>query len=204
MNGPTGITAAMLLAACLCASAAGAASSAETAQPDTTSSSRHNAEKSAAQPDTTETGGWSSIDSLEARMEKNRVGKLIAEHLFTTRSIASGDTNERSESPYLPMEGKFIRKIEIYRLNIFNDTQAGSKNPEVPWMIHAAERIHVDTWIRRIKNFMLFDEGDPVDPLNIADSERLLRALELFFRMMPATPHASGAGARADWGIARD
>ncbi len=117
------------------------------------------------------------MDSLQAQVERNSLGRLLSDYIFTTRldpaSVGTGAV--KSEDPYLPYLGKFIRHIEIYRFNVFSDTEVGADNPDVPGFIRVIEWIHIDTRMSKIAAFLLFEEGDPVDPYALSDSERLLR-----------------------------
>jgi hypothetical protein len=127
--------------------------------------------------DTLSAASQERIDSLQASFERNRIGKLLADYIFVTRldqTGASGDAM-KSEDPFVAHVGKFIREIEIYRINILSDTRVGTKNPELPALVRGIEHIHVDTRESKIASFLLFEEGDGVDPYALADSERLLR-----------------------------
>jgi hypothetical protein len=116
-----------------------------------------------------------SLDSLQASLSRNSLGRVLADYIFISRTGDPSGESIESESPYVSHVGRFIRNIEIYRYNILSDTPVGSKNPDLPALVRGIERIHMDTKISKITAFLLFEEGDPVDPYALADSERLLR-----------------------------
>lgn len=117
------------------------------------------------------------MDSLQVQMERNSLGGLLSDYIFTTRldpaSVGTGAV--KSEDPYLPYLGKFIRHIEIFRYNILSDTEVGTAYPDGPGLVRAIDRIHIDTRESKIAAFLLFEEGDPVNPYALSDTERLLR-----------------------------
>lgn len=127
--------------------------------------------------DTISAKSTEKMDSLQAQVERNALGGLLSDFIFTTRldpaSVGTGAL--KSEDPYLPYIGKFIRHIEIFRYNILSDIEVGTANPDGPWLVRAIDRIHIDTKVNKIAAFLLFEEGDPVDPYALSDSERLLR-----------------------------
>ncbi len=117
------------------------------------------------------------MDSLQAQVERNALGGLLSDFIFTTRldPASVGTEAMKSEDPYLPYIGKFIRHIEIFRYNILSDIEVGTAFPDGPRLVRAIDRIHIDTRESKIAAFFLFEEGDPVDPYALSDTERLLR-----------------------------
>jgi hypothetical protein len=128
-------------------------------------------------PDTIKAASSESLDSLQNQMERNSFGRYLSDYVFVTKmdTASVGRGAVKSESPFVPYVGRFIRHIEIYRYDIFSDTEAGADNSGSPALIRALEWIHLDTKISKIARFLLFEEGDPVNPFALSDSERLLR-----------------------------
>jgi len=128
-------------------------------------------------PDTISSSSQESLDSLQNQIERNSLGGLLSDYVFMTKldTASVGRGAMKSEDPFIPYVGRFIRHVEIYRYDIFSDTEVGADNSGSPGFVRALEWIHVDTRINKIAGFLLFEEGDPVDPYALSDSERLLR-----------------------------
>jgi len=128
-------------------------------------------------PDTIKASSQESMDSLQTQVGRNSLGRHLSDFVFVTK-LDSADVGRgamKSEDPYIPYLGKFIRHVYIYRYEIFSDTEVGTNNSGSPGFVRALEWIHIDTRVSKIAGFLLFEEGDPVDPYALSDSERLLR-----------------------------
>ena len=83
--------------------------------------------------------------------------------------------NQKRKDPNLKYAGSIIRKVEIIVLDPFgysaNDTNQTSINP----LQKFANRSHITTRKRIVRNRLLFSTYDTLDLLRIAESERLLR-----------------------------
>ena len=115
------------------------------------------------------------MDSLQASLENRKLGRALSDYVFASRTAEPEAESVESDSPFLAHSGLVIRNIEIFRYNILSDTPVGSKNPDMPAVVRAIEKIHIDTHISKIESFLLFEEGDRLNPFEMADSERLLR-----------------------------
>ena len=128
-------------------------------------------------PDTIKSSSRKDMDSLQGQVERNSLGRHLSDYVFVAKidTASVGRGTLKSEDPFVPYVGRFIRHIEIYRYDIFSDTEVGTENSGSPGFVRALEWIHLDTRIGKIAGFLLFNEGDPVDPYALSDSERLLR-----------------------------
>jgi hypothetical protein len=128
-------------------------------------------------PDSISSKSAGKADSLETQNKRNALGRLLSDHLLAAKidTAQVGQRSVRSEDQYMAYKGRFIRKIEIYRYNIFSDTEVGSKSPGGNPLIRAIEWTHIDTRRSKVASYLLFRKGDPVDPQAISDSERILR-----------------------------
>lgn len=83
----------------------------------------------------------------------------------------------KSEEPYLPYEGKIIRKIIINRLGfdkIVLDTASNFQS----WVARTANKLHANSREFVIRNNVFVKENRPLNPYRLADNERLLRSLD--------------------------
>jgi len=96
-----------------------------------------------------------------------------------------------AEEAFRPFAGCTIRAIRIVRLSMFagrperrgEEGDAGEETRQggrVSWLERGAEAAHADTRDGVVRAYLLFREGDRLDPRQVADSERLLRDSRLF------------------------
>ncbi len=116
---------------------------------------------------------------LKQKMNKSKVGKSIYGAVF--RDVYNSNHNKEIKeieiNPFEKYDGKVIGKIIIKKLEIFgpsvNDTtRKGSKIEHF-----ASKTFHYNTREKVIRqSFLLFKEGDKLNPQTLKDNERLLRA----------------------------
>lgn len=84
---------------------------------------------------------------------------------------------QRGEREYWQFAGKYIRRIELIQIEVFGTTVFDT----IAYPISALERtgnsVHIPSLRRNIWKNLLLKAGDRVDPLEVADNERLLRSL---------------------------
>lgn len=116
---------------------------------------------------------------LKQKMNKSKVGKSIYGAVFRDvyNSRQNKEIKEIEVNPFEKYDGKVIGKIIIKKLEIFgpsvNDTtRKGSKIEHF-----ASKSFHYNTREKVIRqSFLLFKEGDKLNPQTLKDNERLLRA----------------------------
>lgn len=101
----------------------------------------------------------------------SRVMKLVRQH--------PGDTivDQKSESGFLPYQGKPIRKIIINHIGFERNIHDTTKYRVVNTVTRLANSLHVDTKEKVIRNNLFFRINRPLDPYKLADNERYLRDL---------------------------
>ncbi len=87
-------------------------------------------------------------------------------------------TLERSEQRFRPYTGKCIVSIRIKRLEVFDSSVKDTTRVKTSRLEQASNRISFNTRDTTIRQSLLFNEGDSIDPYVLADSERLLRYLD--------------------------
>ena len=127
--------------------------------------------------DTTETSS-SRLDSLEARMSRNWLTRMLSDYLFipSSRSLKEQAGLPQSVDPFAPYAGRVIRSIEIERLDVFTgyDPETGDKVQTT--LDRMGDAIHVKTRPQVVRRYLLMQPGDLLDPSDLADTERLLRS----------------------------
>ena len=119
-------------------------------------------------------------DKIYTQAQKRRITKELYNLLVTERPPSEPQKTKkpvRSESFFEAFDGKTIRSIDFIPVDILdgnvNDTTRKAKSSVARW----SNRLHNDTRQHVIRNFLLFDEGDQVDPFVLADTERVVRSL---------------------------
>lgn len=116
-------------------------------------------------------------DSLEEKAERRRVTKELHELLIRKQRRAQtvDSVINKSEDSFKRYEGMTIRSIRIKKIDLLEgsvlDTVLEASSRVGKWV----NRLHADTRDFIIRNNLLFEAGDKVDPYKLADNERLLR-----------------------------
>jgi hypothetical protein len=73
---------------------------------------------------------------------------------------------------------KVVRRVDVKTLNSFGYSITDTTRRPRNFFEKAGNSIHVKTHRRRIRNTLLFQKGDKLEPLDLSESERLLRQKE--------------------------
>ena len=121
---------------------------------------------------------------MKTRMYKHRITHQIYDALFRdvyNSRAKSGEVNKIEVNPFKPFAGRIIGDIYIRRLGVFGQTVYDTLRKPGNWIERTANRVHTDTRENIIKrSYLLFKEGDAVDPNVMRDNERLLRTTSIF------------------------
>lgn len=117
---------------------------------------------------------------LKTKMGKSKIGRQIYGFLFRdvyNSNALKNEIDKLEANPFAAYEGKTIGKITVHQLDIFGPTVNDTTRRGNRFERFASKNFHYDTRERVIrKSFLLFKEGDKLDPRTLKDTERLLRA----------------------------
>ena len=117
-------------------------------------------------------------DSIQTKAEKKKWSRSLFNSIILPENIIdSTSKGNRSEEQFEVFEGKTIRKIEFIRINPFGTSLSDTSYYNRTWLNNAANTIHVKTNRSVLERQLLIHTGDVVDPLILADNERLIREL---------------------------
>lgn len=128
----------------------------------------------AQQPDTT-----SFYYKIKKRAGKHNVTRWVYEGIFTD-PVVKHDTfpvirKEKKKNVFLAYKGKIVRNVRIVSVDPFgysvNDTLLERPNN----LDKLGNRYHVNTRKYIIRNILLFEANQKLDPLELSESERLIR-----------------------------
>lgn len=85
--------------------------------------------------------------------------------------------NGKSESPYLPYQGKIIRHININTFN-FDRSLSDTSKRDNSWAARTGNNLHRSTRKFVVRNNLFIQENTPVNAYMLADNERYIRSLD--------------------------
>ncbi|MFC2116857.1 hypothetical protein ACFLTU_10300 [Bacteroidota bacterium] len=120
------------------------------------------------------------FDSLENKAKRNKWTRQLHNIVITSSPKPDYlDTMQTrvSSAPFIKSGGKIIRTIRYTKMEPFGPTIFDSTRMASSRLEKMGNDMHRITLDRVVKNQLLFEEGDLVDPNEFADNERILRGL---------------------------
>lgn len=118
--------------------------------------------------------------NLAQRADKNRITRELHNIILANHTKSNNNDSlkfNNSTLPYIFYAGRPIRKIHIMQLDVFGPTIDDTSLVASSWIEKTGNKLHVKTKEYLIRNNLIFKEGEFIDPVVLADNERLLRAL---------------------------
>ncbi|WP_345245798.1 hypothetical protein [Nibrella saemangeumensis] len=122
--------------------------------------------------------------TLKQKMYRHRLTRELYNafiHDVYNSSARAEEVNVIEENPFKSYAGKVIGTIHVRRLGVFGQSVYDTLRRPHSWFERFANRVHTNTRegvIRR--SYLLFREGDLVEPDLLRDNERILRNLPVF------------------------
>lgn len=118
---------------------------------------------------------------LQNKADKHKVTKWIYDAMFTDMNNVSDDTviytkSSKTQNAYLKYKGKIVRNITIVSLDPFGYSVNDTTEKNLGKLQSVANKYHIDTRKHVIRNLLLFKPDKELDPLEISESERVLRS----------------------------
>lgn len=117
-------------------------------------------------------------EKLDSSAQQNRFTRelrnIILAKRRTTISIEH-DSAIKSESFFVPYRGRVIRNITFKQLDVFGPSIEDTTKTTSTWVEKTGNNLHFKTKPYLLRNNLIIKEGDQLDPLKLADNERLLR-----------------------------
>ena len=89
---------------------------------------------------------------------------------------ATHDIRDPDDERYHSFEGMRIRSVKVVTLEPFGESLTDTTQTAHSFLQKAGNALHFRTRSSVIRNYLLFEEGDIIDPLMISESERLIRS----------------------------
>ena len=142
--------------------------------------------------DTAQNGSSGSLPSKSINIQhvKNGFAKNILGYLINVQDTTISRTGVKSISYFEQFSGKRIASIRFIRLHPFGTSINDTTLDATRWIEKAGNRLHMNTARSKLRMQVLFKSGDLVNPLLIAENEKLMRDLsyleDVTFRLEPA------------------
>lgn len=117
-------------------------------------------------------------DTLKNRAYRNKLLQTIHDFLIVNpeeAEVLNQDKIDNIRNPFNKYKGKTIDSIFITQLNVFGTSVEDTSVLDVSWYKEFANWFHISSREYIIKENLLFKEGEKLDPLLLADNERILR-----------------------------
>lgn len=117
-------------------------------------------------------------EKLDSSAQYSRLARELRNMILVKKHTGLRVENEattKSEANFIPYHHKIIRKITFKQLDVFGPTIDDTSNVASNWLEKTGNKLHFKTKYYLLRNNLIIKEGDPLDPLKLADNERLLR-----------------------------
>jgi len=124
----------------------------------------------------------SFYSKVKTTAHKNFFSRQVYPLLFKNQPApASSESVSKSEPiPYLNEKEKIIRSVRIYKSEVFGSSVFDTTIRSDLWLDRTLNSLHFNTHDQVIRSYLQFHEGDRVNPVILADNERILRQSALF------------------------
>ena len=118
-------------------------------------------------------------DTVAEKAQSSALTKRLYNILFVTPSSlpSSGERAGQTESYFNSYRNMVIRSVRLKKLEPFGTSVNDTLQSTDKWSGKALNRAHMNTMNLIIRNNLLFGTGDRLDPITMAENERILRSL---------------------------
>lgn len=141
------------------------------------------------QVDTTQKDSSRIYQKIESLAKKSKFSDALYQIIFVSQDDYSRKNNYMNDKNgfYKNAEGKIIRSINILTYDPFGYLSTDIPRSNENKITRMANRLHIKTNRRVVKNLLLFKENDAFDSLSVKESERLIRQRS-FVRQVAIVP----------------
>lgn len=122
-------------------------------------------------------GTLASPATLKELVIKNNFTKTLLGYFVTSQHTTLDQSGVQSISYFKLFGGKRIASIRFIRLHPFGSSMQDTSLVAMKWMEKAGNRLHMNTAKSKLGMQLLFKVGEEVNPLLMAENEKLMRDL---------------------------
>jgi hypothetical protein len=118
------------------------------------------------------------FDKLDSTAQYNKLTRELRNLILVKpKPHVTIETNAtiKSESNFISQKDKVIRNISFNQLDVFGPTVDDTTIKATHWVERAGNKVHFKTKPYLLHNNLIINSGERLDPLKLADNERLLR-----------------------------
>lgn len=136
---------------------------------------------------------WTCILSLsavaqqppsEGKFTRKKIEDKLIERITVNGKRKDSLINQRSETAFLPWQGRIVRNIIIEPIGFEKNFYDTTRQTRLRILAQLGNRLHTNTREAMIRDNLFVRRGKPLDPYKLADNERYLRDLDF---MLDAT-----------------
>ncbi len=118
-------------------------------------------------------------DSLRSKADETKVTRILFSLLFKSSSenVTDNKPISKAEDAFIPFEGKTIGEISIRQVPILEGSVQDTGRIAKTWYGKALNKVHINTRTKILRQNIIIQSGEKVDPYILADNERILRQL---------------------------
>ncbi len=131
------------------------------------------------------------MDALRIRARKNLLTRSLYNAVLVQK-LGERSADKEFDSPeaeYLPFQGKTIRQVRLLKVDVLKGVIQDTVQVTNGNFSRILNRLHVKTRDNVIYRNLLFESGDSLDAMILADNERILRSLQFIedarFQILP-------------------
>ena len=119
---------------------------------------------------------------VKTTAHKNFFSRQVYPLLFKNQpaQAPSGSVSGSEPIPFLNEKGKIIRSVRIYKSEVFGSSVFDTTLRSDLWLDRTLNSLHFNTHDQVIRSYLQFHKGDRINPVVLADNERILRQSALF------------------------
>lgn len=119
---------------------------------------------------------------VQSTAHRNFFSRLLYPLLFrkSPADISKEMVAGSDSLPYISQKGKIIRSIKIYKAPVFGSSVFDTTDVSDNWANRTLNSFHFNTREAVIRSYLLVHKGDELNPVILADNERIIRQSALF------------------------
>lgn len=118
-----------------------------------------------------------TLSTLKSRGENNFITRNLFSLIIKDNQPNKGQMAVNSTLYFAPFAGKIIGRIRIQQLEVFGQTFQDTLKQASGWIEKTGNAIHLKTTEQKLRNQLLFNSGEKVNPQLMADNEKVIRDL---------------------------
>lgn len=118
-----------------------------------------------------------TLSTLKSKADNNFITRNLFSLIIKENQPYKGQLGVNSSLYFANFAGKKIETIRIQQLNVFGSTLQDTSRQATGWIEKTGNAIHMKTTEQKLRMQLLFNSGETVNPLLMAENEKVIRDL---------------------------